>query len=103
MYRKVTEEVARFLDKCYRSLEAISQQQQQQQCLNGTTIGRSKSVVQVSKHHDSDSSCTSMGKATKSASRARSSTNLIDAKFFCGNKSTDVASESYEQFRDFTW
>lgn len=102
MYRAVTEEVARFLDKCVRSLEVISQQQQQSQ--TGTTIGRSKSVVQVSKHHDSDSSCsTSMSKTTKSASRARSSTNLIDAKYFCGNKSTEVTCESYEQFRDFTW
>ncbi|XP_063700296.1 serine-rich adhesin for platelets [Culicoides brevitarsis] len=100
MYRAVTKEVAHFLDKCYRSLEAI--QTQQKQCQSGTTIGRSKSVVQVSKHHDSDSSCSSMmTKTAKSASRARSSTNLIDA--FCGNKSTDGTVESYEQFRDFTW
>lgn len=102
MYRAVTDEVARFLDKCYRSLEAIHQQQQQQ-CQTGTTIGRSKSVVQVSKHHDSDSSCSTSMSKTKSASRARSSTNLIDAKYFSGNKSTDVTCDSYEHFRDFTW
>lgn len=97
MYRAVTEEVARFLERCCRSLEAIHQQS----LTSTTTIGRSKSVVQVSKNHDSDSSCsTSIGK-TKSTSRARSSTNLIDSKYFCGNKSTDV--DSYEHFRDFTW
>lgn len=99
MYRAVTEEVARFLDKCYRSLEAIHEQQ----CQTGTTIGRSKSVVQVSKHHDSDSSCSTSMSKTKSTSRARSSTNLIDAKYFCGNKSQDVTCDSYENFRDFTW
>uniref|UniRef100_A0A182J3S0 Uncharacterized protein n=1 Tax=Anopheles atroparvus TaxID=41427 RepID=A0A182J3S0_ANOAO len=67
MYRAVMEEVVRFLDRCYRSLDALQSGQ----------IGRSKSVLQVSKtsngvqhnhnlnhhhtnnnhhHHDSDSS-----------------------------------------------
>uniref|UniRef100_A0A336JWG6 CSON014429 protein n=1 Tax=Culicoides sonorensis TaxID=179676 RepID=A0A336JWG6_CULSO len=92
MYRAVTDEVARFLDKCYRSLEVIHKQQQQ--CQPTTTIGRSKSVVQVFKNHDSDSSChsTSITK-TKSTSRARSSTNLIDAKYFCNTSNETPPSD----------
>ncbi|XP_053675001.1 uncharacterized protein LOC128725292 [Anopheles nili] len=74
MHRAVMEEVVRFLDRCYRSLDALQSGQ----------IGRSKSVLQVSKtngtqhphhhhQHDSDSS-------SASSPRARSSTNLIDAQ-----------------------
>ncbi|XP_041771351.1 autotransporter adhesin BpaC-like [Anopheles merus] len=75
MYRAVMEEVVRFLDRCYRSLDALQSGQ----------IGRSKSVLQVSKtsghqqqqqhqhHHDSDSS-------SASSPRARSSTNLVDVQ-----------------------
>uniref|UniRef100_A0A182FHC2 Uncharacterized protein n=1 Tax=Anopheles albimanus TaxID=7167 RepID=A0A182FHC2_ANOAL len=94
MYRAVMEEVVRFLDRCYRSLDALQAAGQ---------IGRSKSVLQVSgangvtanggskaagqqhhgttinhnhhhhnhHHHDSDSS-------SASSPRARSSTNLIE-------------------------
>uniref|UniRef100_A0A182NIG7 Uncharacterized protein n=1 Tax=Anopheles dirus TaxID=7168 RepID=A0A182NIG7_9DIPT len=75
MYRAVMEEVVRFLDRCYRSLDALQSGQ----------IGRSKSVLQVSKtggaqnhhqphhhhQHDSDSS-------SASSPRARSSTNLVE-------------------------
>uniref|UniRef100_A0A182YLU2 Uncharacterized protein n=1 Tax=Anopheles stephensi TaxID=30069 RepID=A0A182YLU2_ANOST len=82
MYRAVMEEVVRFLDRCYRSLDALQSGQ----------IGRSKSVLQVSKasgggaqhhhqhhqqqqhhQHDSDSS-------SASSPRARSSTNLVDVQ-----------------------
>lgn len=77
MYRAVMEEVVRYLDRCYRSLDVIG--------TNGSTnIGRSKSVLQVSRvpssssssihhNHDSDSS-------NASSPRARSSTNLIDVQ-----------------------
>ncbi|KAL1397355.1 hypothetical protein pipiens_009828 [Culex pipiens pipiens] len=77
MYRAVMEEVVRYLDRCYRSLDVIG--------TNGTAnIGRSKSVLQVSRvpssssssihhNHDSDSS-------NASSPRARSSTNLIDVQ-----------------------
>ncbi|XP_055603919.1 myb-like protein Q [Uranotaenia lowii] len=67
MYRAVMEEVARYLERCYRTLDA----------LQPTIIGRSKSVLQVSKstmNHDSDSSSAS------ASPRARSSTNLIDVQ-----------------------
>ncbi|XP_058066975.1 uncharacterized protein LOC131216485 [Anopheles bellator] len=84
MYRAVMEEVVRFLDRCYRSLDALQTASAQ--------MGRSKSVLQVSgknpgsqhpqppqqhqhqhhHHHDSDSS-------SASSPRARSSTNLIEA------------------------
>ncbi|KFB48626.1 hypothetical protein ZHAS_00016616 [Anopheles sinensis] len=115
MYRAVMEEVVRFLDRCYRSLDALQSGQ----------IGRSKSVLQVSKtsngtqhnhnhhhsnnhhHHDSDSS-------SASSPRARSSTNLVDVhqKTQHGAPSThpedDCAvppspASSYSTFRDFTW
>ncbi|XP_052860975.1 uncharacterized protein LOC128268023 [Anopheles cruzii] len=86
MYRAVMEEVVRFLDRCYRSLDALQAASAQ--------MGRSKSVLQVNSgktgsqhpqppqqqqhqhqhhhHHDSDSS-------SASSPRARSSTNLIEA------------------------
>lgn len=72
MYRAVMEEVVRYLDRCYRSLDAIG---------HTSNIGRSKSVLQVSRvpssssthNHDSDSS-------NASSPRARSSTNLIDVQ-----------------------
>ncbi|XP_058464745.1 uncharacterized protein LOC131438628 [Malaya genurostris] len=120
MYRAVMEEVVRYLDRCYRGLDA----------LQPNIIGRSKSVLQVSKnhsHHDSDSS-------SASSPRARSSTNLIDVQKTYTKKQQELLSShqqqpqqqlqgnsivvsplldddcvppspagSYSTFRDFTW
>ncbi|XP_058837301.1 serine-rich adhesin for platelets-like [Topomyia yanbarensis] len=120
MYRAVMEEVVRYLDRCYRGLDA----------LQPNIIGRSKSVLQVSKnhsHHDSDSS-------SASSPRARSSTNLIDVQKTYTKKQLELLSHqqqqqqqqlqnssivgsplqdddcippspagSYSTFRDFTW
>lgn len=114
MYRAVMEEVVRYLDRCYRSLDA----------LQPNVIGRSKSVLQVSKNntnHDSDSS-------SASSPRARSSTNLNDMQKSYTKKQQELLSyhhhpvstgsaiplleddcappspsSSYSTFRDFTW
>ncbi|XP_055533454.1 uncharacterized protein LOC129723323 [Wyeomyia smithii] len=117
MYRAVMEEVVRYLDRCYRGLDA----------LQPSIIGRSKSVLQVSKnhnHHDSDSS-------SASSPRARSSTNLVDVQKTYTKKQQELLSShqqkhhqngsiaaspllddncpppspagSYSTFRDFTW
>lgn len=72
MYRAVMEEVVRFLDKCHHSLDSL----QAGVSGGGGQLGRSKSVVQVSKHHDSDSTDCS---ATSYSPRARSSTNLVES------------------------
>lgn len=120
MHRAVMEEVVRYLDRCYRSLDA----------LQPNVIGRSKSVLQVSKtatNHDSDSS-------SASSPRARSSTNINDVQKSYTKKHQEFmslhhpqqqqrpastssaipltdddcappspASSSYSTFRDFTW
>ncbi|XP_065076864.1 uncharacterized protein LOC135700317 [Ochlerotatus camptorhynchus] len=119
MYRAVMEEVVRYLDRCYRSLDA----------LQPNVIGRSKSVLQVSKNnanHDSDSS-------SASSPRARSSTNLNDVQKSYTKKQQELLihhhhqqqrhpastgsaiplldddcapsspASSYSTFRDFTW
>lgn len=94
------EEVSRFLERCICSLDGM-------QSLNQTNIGRSKSVVQVSKHLDSDS--TDIGtdsSASYCSHRARSSTNLIDApqiKKRCHTESGPLSSSLYNNFVDFTW
>lgn len=114
MYRAVMEEVVRYLERCYRSLDA----------LQPALIGRSKSVLQVSKpssssiitNHDSDSS-------SASSPRARSSTNLIDVQksytkshplvkpmnstpanaLLDDDCAPPSPASSYSTFRDFTW
>lgn len=68
MYRAVMEEVSRFLEKAHRGFECLQAPPQ-------APIGRSKSVVQVSKNHDSDSTDCS----TSYSPRARSSTNLVES------------------------
>lgn len=115
MYRAVMEEVVRYLDRCYRSLDA----------LQPGLIGRSKSVLQVSKNHNHDSDSSSA-----SSPRARSSTNLIDVQKSYTKKQQELLSHqqqqhqinsvaattlldddcvppspagSYSTFRDFTW
>lgn len=93
------EEVSRFLERCIYSLDSM-------QNTNQGNIGRSKSVVQVSKHIDSDS--TDVGTDSSYGShRARSSTNLVDAphlKKRCHADSAATLSNSfYNNFVDFTW
>ncbi|XP_058120131.1 sericin 1 [Anopheles ziemanni] len=102
MYRAVMEEVVRFLDRCYRSLDALQSGQ----------IGRSKSVLQVSKtsnggtqhnhnhhhsnnhhHHDSDSS-------SASSPRARSSTNLVDVHQKTYTKATNGRLDQQSQHQN---
>lgn len=95
------EEVSRFLEKCIYSFDSM-------QNVNQANIGRSKSVVQVSKHIDSDS--TDIGTDSSATSygshRARSSTNLIDAphlKKRCHADSATLSTSFYNNFVDFTW
>jgi hypothetical protein len=117
MYRAVMEEVVRFLDRCHHSLDAI----QLNSLINSSGMcgggggtngagnhGRSKSVLQVFKCNDSDSS-------GASSPRARSSTNLIDVqknihhmKGIGDRDGGDVLSMApapinYNHFRDYTW
>ncbi|XP_053686806.1 uncharacterized protein LOC128736356 [Sabethes cyaneus] len=83
MYRAVMEEVVRYLDRCYRGLDA----------LQPNIIGRSKSVLQVSKnhsHHDSDSS-------SASSPRARSSNNLNDVQKTYTKKQQELLSSHQQQ------
>lgn len=100
MHRAVMEEVSRFLERCIHSLDSI-------QIAGQVNIGRSKSVVQVSKHHDSDS--TDIGtdsSASYGSHRARSSTNLIDASHLkkrCHVDNVPLSSSLYNNFVDFTW
>ena len=95
------EEVVRYLERCHRGLESMQL----------SPIGRSKSVLHVSKpNHDSDSS-------NGESPRARSSTNLIDVQK-CYTKLKQPLEQimspptddecppspaSYSTFRDFTW
>lgn len=82
MYHAVMEEVVRFLDRCHQSLNAMQTNQ----------IGRSKSINHV------------FGNEYDAKARMRTSTNVM-------NRSSDIAdvdankslSESYSNFRDFTW
>lgn len=109
MYRAVMEEVARYLDKCHRALDHLQLGAPQ------PSIGRSKSVVQVSKNHDSDSTDCSTGYSP----RARSSINLVDTiqqpqhfkkryhnvngSALLDTDSLPMVPSSYTALRDLTW
>ncbi|XP_021696854.1 flocculation protein FLO11 [Aedes aegypti] len=91
MYRAVMEEVVRYLDRCYRSLDA----------LQPNVIGRSKSVLQVSKVHTSSNNNNSINHDSDSSSasspRARSSTNLNDVQKSYTKKQQELLSHHHQQ------
>lgn len=88
MYHAVMEEVARFLERCYQSLDAFQQNNQ---------MGRSRSVNHVFEQYHTNDSTPDM--------RMRSSTNLLDKSNTTelNETITSNATESYKNFSDFTW
>lgn len=93
MYHAVMEEVARFLERCYQSLDAFQQNSQ---------MGRSRSVNHVFEQDRN-------GDTTTPEMRMRSSTNLMEKpnNLEYGGKHNDTisstATDSYKNFSDFTW
>lgn len=92
MYRAVMEEVSRFLERCTCCLESIQH--------SNKTIERSKSVVQVFKNIDSDS--TDSSAPSCGSHRARSSTNLLEVPQFKKRCHADSNHSFYNNFVDFT-
>lgn len=98
MYHAVMEEVARFLERCYHSLDAFQQNNQ---------IGRSRSVTHVFDQDRSNESATMSSTSTiVPEMRMRSNTNLMEKPTLDFNRKlndTAMTTDSYKNFSDFTW